>query len=34
MYEIHIVPQSDLVSAILSTVHLVELARLSDFLGR
>ena len=31
LYEIHTVPQSDLVSAILSTEHVVELARLRDF---
>jgi hypothetical protein len=34
LYEIHTAPQSDLVSAILSTDHIVELARLRDFLGR
>jgi hypothetical protein len=34
LYEIHTVPQSDLVGAILSTDHIVELARLSDFLGK
>ena len=34
LYEIHTVPQSDLVSAILSTDHVVELARLRDFLGK
>src|ERR1700732_767907 len=33
LYEIHAAPQSDLVSAILSTEHIVELARLRDFLG-
>jgi hypothetical protein len=27
-------PQSDIVSAILSTDHIVELARLRDFLGK
>jgi hypothetical protein len=32
LYEIHTAPQSDLVSAILSTDHIVELARLRDFL--
>jgi hypothetical protein len=32
LYEIHTAPQSDLVSAILSTEHIVELARLWDFL--
>jgi hypothetical protein len=30
LYEIHTAPQSDLVSAILSTDHVVELARLRD----
>jgi hypothetical protein len=34
LYEIHTVPQSDLVSAVLSTEHVVELARLKDFLGK
>ena len=34
LYEIHTAPQSDLVSAILSTDHIVELARLRDFLGK
>ena len=34
LYEIHTVPQTDLVSAILSTDHVVELARLRDFLGK
>ena len=34
LYEIHTVPQSDLVSAILSTEHIVELVRLRDFLGK
>ena len=34
LYEIHTVPQSDLVSAILSTEHVVELVRLRDFLGK
>ena len=33
LYEIHTAPQSDLVSAILSADHVVELARLRDFLG-
>jgi hypothetical protein len=33
LYEIHTEPQSDLVSAILSADHVVELARLRDFLG-
>jgi hypothetical protein len=32
LYEIHTAPQSDLVGAILSTEHIVELARLRDFL--
>jgi hypothetical protein len=30
LYEIHTVPQSDVVGAILSTEHVVELARLSS----
>ena len=34
LYEIHTAPQSDVVGAILSTDHVVELARLSDFLGK
>jgi len=34
LYEIHTVPQTDLVGAILSTDHVVELARLRDFLGK
>jgi hypothetical protein len=33
LYEIHTAPQSDLVTAILSTEHIVELARLRDFLA-
>jgi hypothetical protein len=33
LYEIHTAPQSDVVGAILSTEHVVELARLRDFLG-
>jgi hypothetical protein len=33
LYEIHTAPQSDVVGAILSTDHIVELARLRDFLG-
>jgi hypothetical protein len=33
LYEIHTAPQTDLVSAILSADHVVELARLRDFLG-
>ena len=32
LFEIHTAPQSDLVGAILSTEHIVELARLRDFL--
>jgi hypothetical protein len=32
LYEIHTAPQSDLISAILSAEHIVELARLRDFL--
>ena len=34
LYEIHIAPQSDLIGAILSPEHIVELARLRDFLGK
>ena len=34
LYEIHTAPQSDLVSAILSADHVIELARLRDFLGQ
>ena len=34
LYEIHTAPQTDLVSAILSADHVVELARLRDFLGK
>jgi hypothetical protein len=34
LYEIHTAPQSDLVSAILSADHVVELPRLRDFLGK
>jgi hypothetical protein len=33
LYEIHATPQSDLVSAVLSDDHVVELARLRDFFG-
>jgi len=32
LYEIHTAPQSDLVSAVLAVAHIVELARLRDFL--
>ena len=32
LYEIHTAPQTDLVSAVLSTEHIVEIARLRDFL--
>ena len=32
LYEIHTARQSDLVSAVLSAEHIVELARLRDFL--
>jgi hypothetical protein len=32
LYEIHTAPQSVLVSAVLSSQHIVELARLRDFL--
>jgi hypothetical protein len=34
LYEIHTTPQSDLVSAILPADHIVELARLRDFLEK
>jgi hypothetical protein len=34
LYEIHTAPQSDLVSAILSADHIVELVRLRDFLEK
>jgi hypothetical protein len=34
LYEIHTAPQSDLVGATLSTDHIVELARLREFLGK
>jgi hypothetical protein len=34
LYEIHTAPQSDLVSAILAADHVVELARLRDFLEK
>ena len=34
LYEIHTAPQSDLVGAVLSTDHIVELARLREFLGQ
>ena len=34
LYEIHTAPQSDLVSAVLSPDHVVELARLKGFLGK
>jgi hypothetical protein len=32
LYEIYTTPQSDLVSAVLPAAHIVELARLRDFL--
>jgi hypothetical protein len=32
LYEVHTAAQSDLVSAVLSPAHIVELARLRDFL--
>jgi hypothetical protein len=32
LYEIHTAAQSDLVSAVLSATHIIELARLRDFL--
>jgi hypothetical protein len=34
LYVIHTAPQSDLVSAVLSPDHVVELARLRDYLGK
>jgi hypothetical protein len=34
LYEMHTAPQSDLVRAVLSADHIVELARLRDFLYR
>jgi hypothetical protein len=34
LYEIHTAPQPDLVSAILSADHVIELARLRDFPGK
>ena len=34
LYEIHTAPQSDLVRVILSGDHIIELARLRDFLGK
>src|ERR1700722_21010243 len=34
LYEIHTAPQSDLVSAVLSTDQVAKLARLRDFLGK
>jgi hypothetical protein len=34
LYEIHTAPQSDVVGTILSTEHIIELARLRDFLGK
>ena len=32
LYEIHTSPQTDLVSAVLSAEHIIEIARLRDFL--
>jgi hypothetical protein len=32
LYEVHTAPQTDLVSAVLSAEHIVEIARLRDFL--
>jgi len=32
LYEIHTAPQTDLVGAVLSAEHIVEIARLRDFL--
>jgi hypothetical protein len=34
LYEIHTAPQGDLVNAVLSMDHVVELARLRAFLGK
>jgi hypothetical protein len=34
LYEIHTAPQSEVVSAILSADHVLELVRLRDFLGK
>jgi hypothetical protein len=34
LYEVHTAPQPNLVSAILSADHVVELARVRDFLGK
>ena len=34
LYEIHTAPQFDLVGAILSADHVIELTRLRDFLGK
>ena len=34
LHEIHTAPQSELVSAVLSPDHVVELARLREFLGK
>jgi hypothetical protein len=34
LYEIHTAPQSDVVSAVLSPDHVVELARLKDFVRK
>jgi hypothetical protein len=34
LYEIHTAPLSDLVSAVLSPDHVVELVRLKEFLGK
>jgi hypothetical protein len=34
LYEIHTAPQSDVVSAVMSGEHVVELARLRDFSNR
>ena len=32
LYEIHTAPQTDLVSAVMSAEHIIEIARLRDFL--
>jgi hypothetical protein len=32
LYEIHTAPQAELITAVLSAEHIIELARLRDFL--
>jgi hypothetical protein len=34
LYEMHSAPQSDLVGAVLSAEHVIDLARLRDFFGK